>query len=271
MPASGEIRWPSSPMGKLVGMRVPGIHSSGRRIQSLIQSWRRRVAAICRFGASVARSTPGAFISSFVARMALLAPQQLEDLLARRPARRVRHVVRRVERIPGAVEGREVPRQVVQLFRREAEGRHVGLEPRADLAGPRRLEEGEEPVALNLGSLALDDRRRERRVGDEGAEGAPEALDDVAALAVVVLHDPPAPSRSRRRRRRAACVAAGEAFSCWKPEDRRRDAWSSSRRREPEVRHPQLLFPAARAVPVEDARVVELRLGTSPAACAGCG
>ena len=63
MAASGEIRWPSSPTGKFVGMRVPGIHSSGRRIQSLIQSCRSRVEAIWRLGARVARSTPGAFIS----------------------------------------------------------------------------------------------------------------------------------------------------------------------------------------------------------------
>ncbi|PYQ36795.1 MAG: hypothetical protein DMF55_03535 [Acidobacteria bacterium] len=57
------MRLPSSPFGKFVGIRVPGIHSSGRLIQSEIQSWRRRVDAICRFGARDARSTPGAFIS----------------------------------------------------------------------------------------------------------------------------------------------------------------------------------------------------------------
>ena len=61
---SGEKRWPSSPLGKFVGMRVPGIHSSGRRIQSAIQSCRSRVAAIWRFGASDARSTPGRLKSS---------------------------------------------------------------------------------------------------------------------------------------------------------------------------------------------------------------
>src|SRR5262249_52892876 len=124
--------------------------------------------------------------------MALRALEQLEDLLAGRPADGIGHVVLHEEGVRRAVEGGEVERQVVELLVAEAEGRHVDLEPRTDLTGLRRPEEGEEPVALDLGALALDDGRRERRVGHQRAERAAEALDDVAALAVVVLHDPAA-------------------------------------------------------------------------------
>lgn len=51
--ASGELKPPvSASRGKFVGMRVFGIISLGRRIQSGTQSWRRRTRASVRFGAS---------------------------------------------------------------------------------------------------------------------------------------------------------------------------------------------------------------------------
>ena len=54
--ASGDWKPPvAASRGKFVGMRVPGIISFGRRIQSEIQSWRRRMRASVRFGASDGR------------------------------------------------------------------------------------------------------------------------------------------------------------------------------------------------------------------------
>src|SRR5882724_6598687 len=50
--ASGDWKPPvAASRGKFVGIRVPGIISFGRRIQSEIQSWRRRKRASVRFGA----------------------------------------------------------------------------------------------------------------------------------------------------------------------------------------------------------------------------
>ena len=51
--ANGDWNPPvAASRGKFVGMRVPGIISFGRRIQSAIQSCRSRSLASVRFGAS---------------------------------------------------------------------------------------------------------------------------------------------------------------------------------------------------------------------------
>ena len=133
----------------------------------------------------------------------------------------------------------------------------MDLEPRTDLAGLRRLEEREEPVALDLRALALDDRRRQRRVGDDRPERAADALDDVAALAVVVLDDAPA-ALDRLLARGELLDDARGGVQLLEAEDGR-DGLVELAVGEAEVRHPQLLFPAAGAVAVEDARRVELR------------
>src|SRR6202043_2409696 len=73
----------------------------------------------------------------------------------------------------------------------KTESRHVNFQPRPNLTGLGSLQEGEEPSTLHLRPFPMDDRGRERRVRLEGAEGTSRALDDVAALTVVVLDDPP--------------------------------------------------------------------------------
>src|SRR5262252_380772 len=124
--------------------------------------------------------------------MTLLALQDIENLAPRGPPLSRRDVVLHQEGILSPVEEGKVPGQIVQLLLREPEGRHVDLEPRPDLPGAGSLQERKEPAALHFCSLPLDDRGRERWIGDKRPKGATESFDDVAALAVVVLHDAPA-------------------------------------------------------------------------------
>src|SRR5205807_7835852 len=112
--------------------------------------------------------------------------------LAGGPARGIGRGVLNEKRIRGAVERREVVRQIIELGIAEAERRHVDLEPGTDLPRLWRAEEAEEPVALHLRPFPLDDRGRQGDVRDERSERSAESLDDVAALAIVVLDDPTA-------------------------------------------------------------------------------
>ena len=187
--------------------------------------------------------------------VALLALQQLEQLLAHSGILRSRHDRGRPERLEPIGYGAEVLNHAVQVLIVQTECWHPHVNPRPDR--DRSLQEGVQPVMLHARSLRRQHRRPQRRLFDQLQEIAAAALDDVAPDAVATVHEvatldgevaPRGPSRHRLCRLDLALEA----------HDRRQQP-QDLLVRELEIRHPQLFERLKDAAFVVNPWIVQLR------------
>ena len=124
------------------------------------------------------------------------------------------------------------------------------------------MQEREEPVALHLGALAANDGRREREIdlvgGHRLADLPALVLEDMAALAVVVLHDA-APGLDRRARAGGLHLERVGHVVFLHSQDGGLDGFDL-RPREGELRHARLLLERLHLLAVEGARLTRLLL-----------
>ena len=181
-------------------MRVPGRMSDGFFSQSRIQSGCSRSGAMRRSGARF----DGRLILRNRRRARGTAGTSAARTAPCRAAGRCRRV--RTTRASGTARSCSRSRRSswitpFRLLIVEAERRHPHVEPRPDR--DRAAEERVEPVGLHARAFRRQQRRTERRIGDELQEVAAVAFDDVAADAVAPVHE----RAARRPGSRSAPIA----------------------------------------------------------------